>query len=94
MNGRNKPDGGRSQEAARGAVPADEGGAGHARRGGKVLGWRKGERHGMVVHGARGPGRGARSGGGTVRVGGRVPWGAKAEFCLPRRVRRRGPGRR
>ena len=46
----------------------------------KVLGWRKGERSGMVVHGAGGPGRGAKSGG-TVRVGGRVPWGAKAEFA-------------
>ena len=40
----------------------------------KVLGWRKGERSGMVV-------RGAKSGGGTVRVGGRVPWGAKAEYA-------------
>ena len=38
----------------------------------KVLGWRKGERHGMVVHSAGGPGR---------RVGGHVPWGAKAEFA-------------
>ena len=47
----------------------------------KVLGWRKGERSGMVVWGAGGPGRGAKSGGGTVRVGGRVPWGAKAEFA-------------
>ena len=47
----------------------------------KVLGWRKGERHGMVVRGAGDPGRGARSGGGAVRVGGRVPWGAKAEFA-------------
>ena len=47
----------------------------------KVLGWRKGERHGMVVRGAGGPGRGAKSGGGTVRVGGHVPWGAKAEFA-------------
>ena len=37
----------------------------------KVLGWRKGERSGMVVRGA----------GGTVRVGGRVPWAAKAEFA-------------
>ena len=27
----------------------------------KVLGWRKGERSGMVVHGAGGPGRGAAS---------------------------------
>ncbi len=42
----------------------------------KVLGWRKGDRTGMVVKGAGGPGRG--DGGGTVRVGGRVPWGAKA----------------
>ena len=47
----------------------------------KVLGWRKGERSGMVVRGAGGPGRGAKSDGGTVRVGGRVPWGAKAEFA-------------
>ena len=47
----------------------------------KVLGWRKGERSGMVVRGAGGPGRGVKSGGGTVRVGGRVPWGAKAEFA-------------
>ena len=47
----------------------------------KVLGWRKGERSGMVVRGAGGPGRGARSGGGSIRVGGRVPWGAKAEFA-------------
>ena len=46
----------------------------------KVLGWRKGERHGMVVRGAGGPGRGV--GGGAVRVGGRVPWGAKAEFAF------------
>ena len=47
----------------------------------KVLGWRKGERHGMVVHGADGPGRRGRSGGPAIRVGGRVPWGAKAEFA-------------
>ena len=47
----------------------------------KVLGWRKGERHGIVVRGAGGPGRGARSGGAAIRVGGRVPWGAKAEFA-------------
>ena len=47
----------------------------------KVLGWRKGERHGMVVHGAGGPGRSGRSGGPAVRVGGRVPWGAKAEYA-------------
>ena len=47
----------------------------------KVLGWRKGERSGMVIRGAGGPGRGAKAGGGTVRVGGHVPWGAKAEFA-------------
>ena len=47
----------------------------------KVLGWRKGERSGMVVHGAGGPGRRGRSGGPAIRVGGRVPWGAKAEFA-------------
>ena len=47
----------------------------------KVLGWRKGERSGMVVHGAGGPGRRGKCGGPAVRVGGRVPWGAKAEFA-------------
>ena len=45
----------------------------------KVLGWKKGERSGMVVHGARGRDGTAR--GGAVRIGGRVPWGAKAEFA-------------
>ena len=38
----------------------------------KVLGWRKGERSGMVVRD---------DGGHTARVGGRVPYGAKAEFA-------------
>ena len=47
----------------------------------KVLGWRKGERSGMVVRGAGGPGRRGKFGGPAVRVGGRVPWGAKAEFA-------------
>ena len=45
----------------------------------KVLGWKKGERSGMVVHGARGRDGTAR--GGAVRVGGHVPWGAKAEYA-------------
>ncbi len=45
----------------------------------KVLGWRKGERKGMVVKGAGGPRRG--DGGGTIRTGGHVPWGAKAEYA-------------
>ena len=47
----------------------------------KVLGWRKGERSGTVVHGAGGPGRRGRFGGPAVRTGGRVPWGAKAEYA-------------
>ena len=46
----------------------------------KVLGWKKGERSGMVVHGARGRDGTAR--GGTVRVGGRVPWGAEVEYAF------------
>ena len=58
----------------------------------KVLGWRKGERSGMVVRGAGGPGRGARSDGGAIRVGGRVPLGREGGVRLPRRVRRHGPG--
>ena len=45
----------------------------------RVLGWKKGERSGMVVHGARGRDGTAR--GGAVRIGGRVPWGAKAEYA-------------
>ncbi len=47
----------------------------------KVLGWRKGKRHGKVVRGAGGPGRGGKAGGGAVRVGGRVPWGADVEYA-------------
>ena len=46
----------------------------------KVLGWKKGDRKGMVVKGAGGPGRG--DGGGTIRTGGHVPWGAKAEYAF------------
>ena len=46
----------------------------------KVLGWKKGERTGMVVHGARGRNGTAR--GGAVRVGGRVPWGAEVEYAF------------
>ncbi len=45
----------------------------------KVLGWRKGERSGMVVHGARskdGTDRGP-----AVRTGGQVPWGADVEYA-------------
>ena len=57
----------------------------------KVLGWRKGERSGMVVHGAGGPGaqRQAR----RPRRPGRRPGalGREGGVRLPRRVRRRGP---
>ena len=45
----------------------------------KVLAWKKGERHGVVVSGAGG-GAG-QAGGGAVRVGGRVPWGAEVEYA-------------
>ncbi len=45
----------------------------------RVLGWRKGEQRGMVIQGAGGPGH---SGGSDiVRVGGRMPEGAKADFA-------------
>ncbi len=79
MNGRNNPSPGVlkrlhgvlfQRTAAERVMPAEV----------KVLGWRKGERRGMVVRGAGGPGRG--DGGGTARVGGRVPWGAKAEYAF------------
>ena len=81
MNGRNNPSAGvlkrlhgvlfRRSKSEERVMPAEV----------KVLGWRKGERSGMVVHGAGGPGRRGRSGGPAVRVGGHVPWGAKAEFA-------------
>ena len=81
MNGRNNPSPGvlrrlhgvlfQRSEAEERVMPAEV----------KVLGWRKGERSGMVVRGAGGPGRGSKDGGGAVRVGGRVPWGAKAAFA-------------
>ncbi len=47
----------------------------------KVLAWKKGGRNGVVVKGAGGPGAGRRQDGGTIRVGGRVPWGAEVEFA-------------
>ncbi len=46
----------------------------------KVLAWKKDERRGVVVRGAGGPGAGSQVGGGTVRIGGRVPWGAEVEY--------------
>ena len=46
----------------------------------KVMGWRKGRRSGVVVRGAGGPGRG--DGGGAIRTGGHVPWGAEVEYAF------------
>ncbi len=48
----------------------------------KVMAWKKGARNGMVIRGAGGPGAGGNQvGGGTVRIGGRVPWGAEVEYA-------------
>ena len=45
----------------------------------KVLAWRKGERHGVVVRGAGGPG--SHRDDDAIRVGGHVPWGAEVEYA-------------
>ena len=47
----------------------------------KVMGWKKDGRKGVVVKGAGGPHSGGNPGGGTVRFGGRVPWGAEVEYA-------------
>ena len=48
----------------------------------KVMAWKKGGRNGVVVRGAGGPGAGgSQPGGGTIRIGGRVPWGAEVEYA-------------
>ena len=48
----------------------------------RVMGWKKDERQGVVIKGAGGPGSGGNQpGGGTVRIGGRVPWGAEVEYA-------------
>ena len=47
----------------------------------KVLAWKKGGRNGVVVRGAGGPGAGSQVGGGTLRIGGRVPWGTEVEYA-------------
>ena len=47
----------------------------------KVLAWKKDDRKGVVVKGAGGPHSGRNPGGGTVRFGGRVPWGAEVEYA-------------
>ena len=47
----------------------------------------------MVMRGAGGPGAvGNNPGGGTVRIGGQVPWGTEGGVRLPRRVRQAGTG--
>ena len=48
----------------------------------KVMAWKKDHRQGVVVRGAGGPGTGGNQpDGGTIRIGGRVPWGAKVEYA-------------
>ena len=47
----------------------------------RVMGWKKDERQGVVVKGAGGPHSGSTPGGGTVRIGGRVPWGAEVQYA-------------
>ena len=41
----------------------------------RVMAWKKDGRNGVVIRGAGGPG------GDSIRVGGRVPWGAEVEFA-------------
>ncbi len=86
-----QPVGGRSQEAAPGAVPADEGGAGHARRGeGAGLAEGRAARDG----GARRPRAWARRQVRRRLHSGRRPGalGREGGVRLPRRVRRHGTG--
>ena len=47
----------------------------------KVMAWKKGGRNGVVIKGAGGPRSVGRHEGGTVRIGGRVPWGAEVQFA-------------
>ena len=47
----------------------------------KVMAWKKDDRKGVVVKGVGGPHSGRNPGGGTVRIGGRVPWGAEVEYA-------------
>ena len=47
----------------------------------KVMAWKKGGKSGVVIKGAGGPRSGGKPGDGTIRVGGRVPWGAEVEFA-------------
>jgi len=47
----------------------------------RVMGWKKDGRQGVVVKGAGGPHSGNQPSGGTVRIGGRVPWGARVQYA-------------
>ena len=47
----------------------------------KVLAWKKGGRNGVVIKGAGGPRSNGKPGDGTIRVGGRAPWGAEVEYA-------------
>ena len=58
----------------------------------KVLAWKKGGRNGVVIRGAGGPRSGGKPGDGTIRSGGRVPWGAEVQFAYTTRLRQPGPG--
>ncbi len=58
----------------------------------KVMGWKKGGRNGVVIQGAGGPGSNGKTGDGTIRTGGRVPWGAEVELGLHHRIRQPGAG--
>ena len=56
----------------------------------KVVAWKKGGRNGVVIRGAGGPRSGGKPGDGTIRVGGRVPWGAEVEFAYTSGYNRHG----
>jgi len=47
----------------------------------RVMAWKKDGRNGVVIKGAGGPKSNGRPGDGTIRVGGRVPWGAEVELA-------------
>ena len=45
------------------------------------MAWKKGGRNGVVIKGAGGPRSNGNPGDGTIRVGGRMSWGAGAEYA-------------
>ncbi len=47
----------------------------------KVLAWKKGGKSGVVIQGAGGPRSNGKPGDGTIRVGGRAPWGAEVQYA-------------